>query len=77
MNRIRVFRRQANITQEELAKAVGASQVRICRWETGKIKVPWEIKERLVKVLGLPEEPLSQVALCLCSYFKFRARFKA
>ena len=56
MNRIRFFRRQANITQEELGKAVGVSQIKIHRWEAGKIKIPWEMREKIVAILGLPEK---------------------
>lgn len=55
MNRIRFFRRQANITQEELGKAVGVDKQRIHRYETEKTKCPWEMREKIVTILGLPE----------------------
>lgn len=56
MNRIRFFRRQANITQEQLGKAVGVSQVKIHRWETGKRKIPRETRSKIISILGLPKE---------------------
>ncbi|GAI42414.1 unnamed protein product, partial [marine sediment metagenome] len=56
MNRIRFFRRQANITQEELGKVVGVNKMRIHRYETEKTRCPYEMREKIVTILGLPEE---------------------
>ncbi|GAI10768.1 unnamed protein product, partial [marine sediment metagenome] len=42
MNRIRFFRRQANLTQEELGKTIGTYTMKVHRYETGRIKVPRE-----------------------------------
>lgn len=56
MNRLRFFRRQADLTQEELGKTVGVEKTRIHRYEIEKQKCPWEMREKLASVLGLPEE---------------------
>lgn len=56
MNRIRFFRRQANLTQEELGKTIGTYTMKVHRYETGRIKVPREMRNKLASVLGLPLE---------------------
>ena len=53
MNRIRFFRRQANLTQEELGKAVGVELTRIHRYETGKQSCPYEMRLKITSALGL------------------------
>jgi len=53
MNRIRFFRRQANLTQMELAKAVGVNRLKVLRWEKGLTKVPWEARSGIASALGL------------------------
>ncbi len=58
MNRIKFFRRQASLTQEQLAKAIGANQTKVYRWETGRIRVPGKIKLKIMSILGLPKEVL-------------------
>lgn len=56
MNRIRFFRRQADMTQRELGKVVGVNKVSIHRYETEKVKCSWVMRKRITFVLGLPEE---------------------
>ncbi len=45
-------RREAGLTQVELAKAMGTSQAAIARLEGGKVKPTWETVERYAKALG-------------------------
>lgn len=54
-NRIRFFRRQADLTQIELGKMIGTYDVKVHRYEKGRIKVPREMRKKLASVLGLPE----------------------
>lgn len=56
MNRLRFFRRQADMTQTELGKAVGVEITRIHRYETEKQGCPWEMRTKIASVLRLPEE---------------------
>ena len=53
-NRIRFFRRQADLTQTELGKAVGVGFVKIHRWEKGYIRCPEEMRAKIASSLGLP-----------------------
>ena len=45
-------RREAGLTQIELAKVMGTSQAAIARLEGGKVKPTWETVERYAKALG-------------------------
>jgi len=56
MNRLRFFRRQADLTQTELGKMVSVEPTRIHRYETEKQGCPWEMRNKIASVLRLPEE---------------------
>ncbi len=45
-------RREAGVTQTELARQMGTSQAAIARLEGGKVKPTWETVERYAKALG-------------------------
>lgn len=51
---IRTLRRDAGLTQEELALAVRINISEISRLETGKRNPKWETMKRLAKGLGVP-----------------------
>ncbi|MBA7529294.1 hypothetical protein ES705_21490 [subsurface metagenome] len=53
-NRIRQYRQLLQLTQEDLAKAIGSYQIKIGRYERADIRTPEEIKEKIASVLGLP-----------------------
>jgi DNA-binding XRE family transcriptional regulator len=56
MNRLRFFRRQADLTQEELGKMVGVELTRIHRYEIERQRCPWEMREKIASALRLPIE---------------------
>ncbi len=56
MNRLRFFRRQADMTQTELGKIVGVELTRIHRYEAEKQRCPWEMREKIASALRLPVE---------------------
>ena len=56
MNRLRFFRRQADLSQEELGKMVGVELTRIHRYEAEKQRCPWEMRDKIASVLRLPVE---------------------
>ncbi len=53
-NRIRQYRQLLQLTQEDLAKAIGSYQIKIGRYERADIRTPEEIKEKIASALGLP-----------------------
>ena len=53
MNRIRFFRRQAELSQINLGKAVGTYGVKIHRWEMEKTECPLEMRVKIASALGL------------------------
>lgn len=50
--RIRQRRRELNVTQDRVAKAVGVSRVSVTKWENGNAKPDGENLQRLAKVLS-------------------------
>lgn len=45
----RKWRRSLEITQDEVAKAVGCSKSAICRWESGEIDFRKSLYEKIIK----------------------------
>ena len=50
---IKKLRVAAGLTQTELAARVGTDQVRISRWETGKVKPSYGMLIKLAAALGV------------------------
>lgn len=60
MNRIAELRKLNNLSQRELASAVGVSDISVSKWENGKSYPTGENLQRLAEVLNCePEEILS------------------
>lgn len=53
-NRIRQYRQLLQLTQEDLAEAVGSYQVKLGRYERADLRTPEEMKEKIARVLGFP-----------------------
>ena len=47
IQQLRNFRKQAKITQKEMAEKVGIKDTSLSNYETGKRKIPLEIAERI------------------------------
>lgn len=45
--KIREYRERKFISQQELAKILGVSNVTVCRWETGRYEPDMETKKKL------------------------------
>lgn len=58
MEAIRVFREQANLTQQQVADLAGISQSVLSRWETGQVEPGRSSLERLAAVLGIEPDDL-------------------
>ncbi len=58
MEAIRVFREQANLTQQQVADLAGISQSVLSRWETGQVEPGRSSQERLAAVLGIEPDDL-------------------
>lgn len=50
--KIREYRERKFISQQELAKILGVSNVTICRWETGRYEPDMETKKKLVALFN-------------------------
>lgn len=50
--KIREYRERKFISQQELAKILGVSNVTVCRWETGKYEPDMETKKKLVALFN-------------------------
>ena len=50
--RIREYRERKFISQQELAKILGVSNVTVCRWETGRYEPDMETKKKLVALFN-------------------------
>ena len=48
----REYRERKFISQQELAKILGVSNVTVCRWETGKYEPDMETKKKLVALFN-------------------------
>ena len=60
-NRIAIVRREKNLTQKELARKVGVTNVTVCLWETGSIDMPMSRLYEIARALGVdPRELLSE-----------------
>lgn len=46
--KIREYRERKFISQQELAKILGVSNVTVCRWETGRFEPTMETKKKFV-----------------------------
>lgn len=60
---VRVLRERRGLTQSKLAQRVGRSQVEISLIESGNIRPPWEMLEKIAQVLeyeGDPEDLLAE-----------------
>jgi DNA-binding XRE family transcriptional regulator len=64
-NPIRVLRQFREFTQAELAMAVGIAQGYLSDLEAGKRKGPWELHQKVARVLGVPLELLAPVGVTL------------
>lgn len=53
-NKIAYFRKLMGWTQSDLAAAIKTSSVNLHNYETGKVKTPPEIKEKIQEILGIP-----------------------
>lgn len=50
--KIREYRERKFISQQELAKILGVSNVTVCRWETGRYELDMETKKKLVALFN-------------------------
>lgn len=50
--KIREYRERKFISQQELAKILGVSNVTVCRWGTGKYEPDMETKKKLVALFN-------------------------
>ena len=50
--KIREYRERKFISQQDLAKILGVSNVTVCRWETGRYEPDMETKKKLVALFN-------------------------
>lgn len=50
--KIREYRKRKFISQQELAKILGVSNVTVCRWKTGRYEPDMETKKKLVALFN-------------------------
>lgn len=50
--KIREYRERKFISQQELAKILGVSNVTVCRWETGRYEPDMETKKKLAALFN-------------------------
>lgn len=50
--KIREYRERKFMSQQELAKILGVSNVTVCRWETGRYEPDMETKKKLVALFN-------------------------
>ena len=50
--KIREYRERKFISQQELAKILGVTNVTVCRWETGRYEPDMETKKKLVALFN-------------------------
>lgn len=55
---IKKLRKQAGLTQAELAGKIGTTQDRVCRWERGKIQPSLPMLIKLASAFGVKIEDL-------------------
>ena len=53
MNNLRRIRKERKLTQKELSRKTGISNVNLCRYETGNRKLPVETAKKIACVLGV------------------------
>ncbi len=53
MEAIRVFRKRAGLTQEQLAERMGVRQPHVSRWEQGRVEPTRNNLERVADALGM------------------------
>jgi transcriptional regulator with XRE-family HTH domain len=58
---LRDVRKQANMTQADLARAIGVHQVVVSNWETGKLQIPIKHITAIVRLTGCKLEDLIKV----------------
>lgn len=52
------YRKKREISQEALAAKVGVRRAAVCRWETGRVRIPADRAIELEKTTGIPREVL-------------------
>ena len=50
--KVKEYRERKFISQQELAKILGVSNVTVCRWETGRYEPDMETKKKLVALFN-------------------------
>ena len=61
-NPVRVLRERREITQMELAVAIGITQGYLSDLESGKRKGPFELHQKIARALGVPLDMLTPIA---------------
>ena len=56
--RIAQLRREQNLTQQQLAEAVGTTQQQVASYEVARLRVPVSLLPRLARTLGVSVEAL-------------------
>lgn len=51
--KVKIFRKNLNLSQKDLGKKVGIDQKQICRYETGESDPPIDILKKLAEVFGV------------------------
>lgn len=60
-NKLKFFREQANLTQDQLAKLLNVSQPTIQRWENGTREPSLQDLKNLCKILGVKYYDLVEI----------------
>ncbi len=56
MNLLKIYRMKKGVNQLEMAQALGVSEQKVCRIETGRFKPDALLKEKMAQYLGLTLE---------------------
>lgn len=59
---VRQLRREANLSQENLAEQVGIPPIRLSLIESGRDDPPWGLIRQIAQALGVSMEELSEIA---------------
>lgn len=62
-DRIRALRDARNMSQGELARAIGYGQTYVSRYELGKVSVPYEFLDRVERYFGVERNSLQDMAV--------------